>query len=71
MHRDKGEHSAAPPPRGGRNVDMAPRQFAEDRPPPMRNNAPREGRQVRPLPGDACVRLTAWCDTHAGSGTRR
>ncbi|KAK9837136.1 hypothetical protein WJX81_005720 [Elliptochloris bilobata] len=45
--RDKGERSAAPPRGGGgrRSVDMAPRTHADERP-PLRNSAPREGRQV-------------------------
>lgn len=54
--RDKGERSAPPPSRGGgRNVDMAPRSRADDGP-PMRNNAPKEGRQVTSpaVPGWLC-----------------
>ncbi len=65
--RDKGERGGAPPmPRfGGRGADPPPRPYMDERPPRpfmddrqvLRNNAPREGRQVRAAParGSAMV----------------
>jgi len=66
--RDKGERGGAPPmPRfGGRGADPPPRPYMDERPPRpfmddrqvMRNNAPREGRQVRAAPARGCAMVS-------------